>query len=179
MSHPLQILADLLTVQERFGKLEGLTISWVGDGNNVLHSFMEACPKLGINLRIATPNGYKPNEDITAYALQEATKSGTSVFLTTDPVEAVTGAHVIVTDTWVSMGQESEKAERLQAFAGYQVTFDLAKNADPEWKFMHCLPRKQEEVDDAVFYSDRSIVWDEAENRMYTVMAVALELLGK
>lgn len=178
-SHPLQILADLLTIEEKFGKLSGLTVAWVGDGNNVLHSFMEACPKLGMNLRIATPPGYKPDEDIIAYAQKESTNSGTELLLTADPIEAVKGAHIIVTDTWISMGQETEKAERLKAFAGYQVTFELAKQADPGWRFMHCLPRKQEEVNDEVFYSDRSIVWDEAENRMYTVMAVALELLGK
>eukprot|EP01127_Copromyxa_protea_P006637 TRINITY_DN16645_c0_g1_i1.p1 TRINITY_DN16645_c0_g1~~TRINITY_DN16645_c0_g1_i1.p1 ORF type:complete len:320 (-),score=87.53 TRINITY_DN16645_c0_g1_i1:72-905(-) len=178
-SHPLQILADLLTIQEQFGSVAGLNIAWVGDGNNVLHSFMEACPKLGINLRIATPNGYNADGDIIEYSKQEASEAGTELLFTANPVEAVAGAHIIVTDTWVSMGQEEEKAERLRAFEGYQVNFELAKHAAPNWRFLHCLPRKQEEVDDEVFYSDRSVVWDEAENRMYTVMAVTLELLGK
>jgi len=177
--HPLQILADLMTIEETFGKLKGLTVAWVGDGNNVLHSFMEACPKLGMNLRVATPINYSPHGDIQLYAISESKRSGTEIFLTRNPVEAVKGAHVIVTDTWVSMGQESEKVERLKAFEGYQVTSQLLKKADPSWIFMHCLPRKQEEVSDEVFYSDRSVVWNEAENRMYTVMAVTLELLGK
>jgi len=178
-SHPLQSLADLMTIEEKFGKLKGLTVAWVGDGNNVLHSLMEACPKLGINLRIATPSGYVPHVDVKEYCLSQAKISGTEVLLTNDPVEAVKGAHVVVTDTWVSMGQESEKEERIRSFAGYKVTSELTKDADPEWIFMHCLPRKQEEVSDEIFYSDRSVVWDEAENRMYTVMAVTLELLGK
>jgi len=168
-----------MTIEEKFGKLKGLTVAWVGDGNNVLHSLMEACPKLGINLRIATPSGYVPHVDVKEYCLSQAKISGTEVLLTNDPVEAVKGAHVVVTDTWVSMGQESEKEERIRSFAGYKVTSELTKDADPEWIFMHCLPRKQEEVSDEIFYSDRSVVWDEAENRMYTVMAVTLELLGK
>lgn len=178
-SHPLQILADLMTIEEHFGSLSGLTVSWVGDGNNVLHSFMEACPKLGMHLQIATPEGYRPDGDILDYSQQESAKSGTKLLITSDPIEAVKGANVIVTDTWVSMGQEAEKAQRLKDFSGYQVTFELAKHAEPNWRFMHCLPRKQEEVNDEVFYSDRAIIWDEAENRMYTVMAVTLELLGK
>jgi ornithine carbamoyltransferase len=179
-SHPLQILADLMTIEEKFGKLKGLTIAWVGDGNNVLHSLMEACPKLGLNLRIATPSGpYAPHLDVQEYSLSQAKIFGTEVFLTNNPVEAVKGAHIVVTDTWISMGQESEKEERMKSFEGYQVTSELTKEADPSWIFMHCLPRKQEEVSDEIFYSDRSVVWDEAENRMYTVMAVTLELLGK
>jgi len=178
-SHPLQILADLMTMEEKFGKLEGLTVAWVGDGNNVLHSLMEACPKLGMNLRIATPHQYAPHQDIQDYCLSQAKISGTEVLLTGKPTEAVKGANVIMTDTWISMGQEAEKDARIKAFAGYQVTNELAKFAHPDWVFMHCLPRKQEEVADEVFYSDKSLVWSEAENRMYTVMAVTLELLGK
>jgi ornithine carbamoyltransferase len=109
----------------------------------------------------------------------EAEKYGTDLFITSDPLEAVKGANVIVTDTWISMGQDDEKDKRLLEFKGYQVTMDMGKHAADDWVFMHCLPRKPYEVDDEVFYSDKSIVFDEAENRMYTVMAVALELLGK
>ncbi len=177
--HPLQILADYLTIMEKFGRLEGLTIAWVGDGNNVLHSFMTSAAKMGMNLRIATPEGYRPDPKVTEIAKKDAETYGTELFITSDPKEAVKGANIIVTDTWISMGQDAEAEQRLKAFEGYQVTMDLAKEAADNWVFMHCLPRKPHEVDDEVFYSDRSIVFDEAENRMYTVMAVALALLGK
>jgi len=176
--HPLQILADFMGIREHFGRLAGLTIAWVGDGNNVLHSIMSAAPKLGMNLRIATPIDYEPMEDVMTYSKNQAKTNGTEFLLTTDPKEAVKGANVIITDTWISMGQDAEKAKRLKAFEGYQVTMNLAKEADKNWIFMHCLPRKQNEVDDEVFYSDKSIVFDEAEKRMYTVMAVSLALLG-
>jgi ornithine carbamoyltransferase len=177
--HPLQILADFMAIKERFGKLKGITLAWVGDGNNVLHSIMAAGPKVGMNIRIATPEGYRPMDDVTEMSRKEAEKYGTDLFITSDPLEAVKGANVIVTDTWISMGQDDEKDKRLLEFKGYQVTMDMGKHAADDWVFMHCLPRKPYEVDDEVFYSDKSIVFDEAENRMYTVMAVALELLGK
>jgi ornithine carbamoyltransferase len=177
--HPLQILADYMTIIEHLGKLDGITIAWVGDGNNVLHSFMVSAAKMGINLRIATPEGYRPDDDVTSFAKIEAENYGTEFIITSDPLVAVKGANIIVTDTWISMGQDSEKEVRIQAFAGYQVTMKLLTESSDNWKFMHCLPRKPDEVDDEVFYSDRSIVWDEAENRMYTVMAVSLALLGK
>lgn len=176
--HPLQILADFLTIKEHFGDLKDLTLSWVGDGNNVLHSIMVAAPKMGMNLRIATPENYRPMEDVTEIARKEAEKNGTELVITSDPVEAVTGTNVIITDTWISMGQDAEKEARVKAFEGYQVNMELAKHAADNWKFMHCLPRKPNEVDDEVFYSKRSIVWDEAENRLYTVQAVTLALLG-
>lgn len=176
--HPLQILADLMTIQEHFGKLDGLTISWVGDGNNVLQSIMVAAPKMGMNLRIATPQNYRPSLEIIELSEKEAGKSGTEFYITDNPIDAVKGANVIVSDTFVSMGQEEEADNRKEAFKNYRVTMELAKNASENWKFMHCLPRKQFEVSDEVFYSDRSIVWDEAENRQYTVMAVTLALLG-
>jgi ornithine carbamoyltransferase len=176
--HPLQILADFMTIREQFGSFDGLTLAWVGDGNNVLHSIMVAAAKVGMNLRIATPKGYRPDTDVIAVAQAEAEKAGTTFLLTEDPTEAVKGANIIVTDTWISMGQDDEYEARVKAFDGYQITMQLASNAAENWKFMHCLPRKPHEVDDEVFYSDRSVVWSEAENRMYTVMAVALKLLG-
>ncbi|CAG5123636.1 unnamed protein product, partial [Candidula unifasciata] len=119
--HPLQILADLLTLQEHFGYLKGLKIAWVGDGNNILHSLMYGCAKLGINLNAATPKDYEPDQNITAEALKTAQKTGASIVLGNDPVKAAHQANVVVTDTWVSMGQEEEKKKRLKDFAGYQV----------------------------------------------------------
>ncbi|MHA2169859.1 MAG: ornithine carbamoyltransferase [Candidatus Kariarchaeaceae archaeon] len=176
--HPLQILADFMTIQEHYGKLEGLTLSWVGDGNNVLHSILVAGPKVGLNLRIATPKAYRPDQDVIHLATTTAKEMGTELTITDDPVEAVKGANIIVTDTWISMGQDEEYQQRVDAFQGYQVTMKLSSHAASDWTFMHCLPRKSHEVDDEVFYSDRSMVWDEAENRMYTVMAVTLALTG-
>ncbi len=176
-NHPLQILADFMTIKEKFGKLKGLTLSWVGDGNNVLHSIMVAAPKVGINLRVATPEGYEPDEDIMQICKDEAKKNNTEFIYTHDPIEAVKNANIIVTDTWISM-HETENTEKLNKFNGFQVTMELGKHAANNWVFMHCLPRKQYEVNDEVFYSDRSIVFDEAENRMYTVMAVSLSILG-
>lgn len=133
-----------------------------------------------MNFRVATPVKYECNAGVMAIAEREAALSGSTIMATSDPLEAVHSSDVIVTDTWVSMGQESEKAERLKTFEGYQVTEAMAAagGANPDWKFLHCLPRKPEEVDNEVFYSDRSLVWDEAENRMWTVMAVIMATMG-
>lgn len=179
LHHPLQTLADLMTMQERFGKLDGLTFTWVGDGNNVLHDLMLGAAKLAINLRIATPEGYRPNPEIVSMTNDLAKESGSSVLITDDPKEAVSGAHVVATDTWVSMGQEEEAAKRIRDYDGYQVNEALMSHAADDAIFMHCLPRHKEEVDDEVFYSDRSLVFPEAENRMWTVMALMQSMLGK
>jgi len=177
--HPLQGLADLLTLRERFGSLEGLTLAWVGDGNNIAHTLLSAAGPCGFHLRLATPPGYEPAPEVLARARGLAEAAGTQIWLGADPVEAVAGAHAVVTDTWVSMGQEAAAAERKAAFAGYQVTEALCAGARKDWVFLHCLPRKPQEVDDHVFYGPRSLVWDEAENRRWTVMAVVLaQLLG-
>ncbi|XP_053857827.1 ornithine transcarbamylase, mitochondrial [Vidua macroura] len=186
--HPLQILADYLTLQimqcvpdmdtgEHYGGLKGLTIAWVGDGNNVLQSFMTSAAQLGMHLRIATPRGFEPDLRITKITEQNFKEYGTKLLLTTDPLEAADGANVLVTDTWISMGQEEEKKERLKAFQGYQITMQTAKSAASNWTFLHCLPRKPEEVDDEVFYSPQSLVFQEAENRKWTIMAVMVSLL--
>ncbi|XP_059177654.1 ornithine transcarbamylase, mitochondrial-like [Physella acuta] len=175
--HPLQILADFMTLQEHFGYLRGLQIAWIGDGNNILHSLMYGCAKLGIDLNIATPAGYEPNETITSEVMNISGKTGALFKMGTDPIAAARMANVIVTDTWVSMGQEEEKQKRLKDFAGYQIDGKMLKDAGAEWVFLHCLPRKQEEVTDDIFYSKQSLVWQEAENRMWTVMAVMLHLL--
>jgi ornithine carbamoyltransferase len=179
LHHPLQTLADYMTIQERFGSCEGLTLSWVGDGNNVLHDLMLAAPKLGVNLQIGTPTGFEPDSGVTSRTQELAAEFGTSIMMTTDPKEATNGADIVVTDTWVSMGEEEEAARKIKAFAGYQVTNDLMAGTNDGAIFMHCLPRHPEEVHDEVFYSDRSVVFDEAENRMWTVMAVMISFLGK
>eukprot|EP00079_Xenopus_tropicalis_P032880 XP_017946651.1 PREDICTED: ornithine carbamoyltransferase, mitochondrial isoform X1 [Xenopus tropicalis] len=177
MYHPIQILADFLTLQEHYGHLNGLTISWIGDGNNVLNSIMMSAAKFGMNLRIATPKGYEPDSSVISAAEQFSKESGTPLFMTNEPLEAATGANVLVTDTWVSMGKEEEKKKRLKDFKGYQITMQTGKVASPDWTFLHCLPRKPEEVDDAVFYSPKSLVFPEAENRKWTIMAVMVALL--
>ncbi|XP_069035149.1 ornithine transcarbamylase, mitochondrial isoform X1 [Lepisosteus oculatus] len=177
LCHPLQILADFLTLQEHYGYLRGLTVSWIGDGNNVLHSFMVTAARLGVHLRVATPKGYEPNRSITQEAEKLSKQCGTKFLLTHDPLEAARGSNVLVTDTWISMGQEEEKKKRLQDFHGYQITMQTGCVAAPDWTFLHCLPRKPEEVDDQVFYSSRSLVFPEAENRKWTVMGLMVSLL--
>uniref|UniRef100_A0A5F8AHB5 Ornithine transcarbamylase, mitochondrial n=2 Tax=Macaca TaxID=9539 RepID=A0A5F8AHB5_MACMU len=168
--HPIQILADYLTLQEHYSSLKGLTLSWIGDGNNILHSIMMSAAKFGMHLQAATPKGYEPDPSVTKLAEQYAKENGTKLLLTNDPLEAAHGGNVLITDTWISMGQEEEKKKRLQAFQGYQVTMKTAKVAASDWTFLHCLPRKPEEVDDEVFYSPRSLVFPEAENRKWTIM---------
>lgn len=184
--HPLQTIADFLTIHEAYRSLsspsqsssptpslglEGLKIAWVGDSNNVLFDLAMGAIKLGVNISIASPEGYtippRMREIITSSA--SGVSSPGKLFETNVPEEAIKDADIIVTDTWVSMSFESETAERMKAFAGYQVTNDLAKRggAKPDWKFMHCLPRHKEEVADEVFYSPRSLVFPEAENRLW------------
>lgn len=175
MHHPLQTLADLMTLQEHFGKenLPGKTLAWVGDGNNVLNDLALGSAMLGMHLNIATPKGYEMDTDIMSRTKKIAAGSGSSIKTTTVAKEAVKGAHVVVTDTWVSMGQEAEYAKRVAEFDGYQVNSALMSHADPSAVFLHCLPRHPEEVTDEVIYSKQSLVFNEAENRMWTVMAVS------
>lgn len=177
--HPLQILADLLTIQEHFGKLEGLKLAWVGDGNNVCHSLLIGCSKVGMNMTVATPDDYKPTQDVFDYALEQGKNSGATIEWVNDPKKAVIDADVIVTDTFISMGQEAETKKRLVAFEGYQVDAELVKQAKENYKFMHCLPRHEHEVTDEIFYSGHSIVFDEAENRLHTVMACLEAFMAK
>lgn len=178
--HPLQTLADLMALEERFGDVRGKTFAWVGDGNNVLHDLMLGCTKVGMNVRIATPAGYNC-DDLILIKTEDLTKeNGTEpVFTTHVAAEAVVGSDVIATDTWVSMGQEDEYAKRLSDFDGYEVNAKLMAQANPGAVFLHCLPRHPEEVTDEVFYSDASLVFPEAENRMWTVMAIMAAQLGK
>lgn len=180
LHHPLQTLADLMALQQRFGKdLKGKTVAWVGDGNNVLHDLMLGSVKLGMNVQVATPTGYEPDAEVLAKTKTLAEENGASVMTTTVAADAVKGADVVVTDTWVSMGQEEEYAKRMKEFEGYEVNSDLMGKANEGAVFLHCLPRHPEEVSDEVFYSDASLVFPEAENRMWTIMAVMAAQLGK
>jgi len=190
--HPLQILADIVTIYETFlpnwkdlptnglplPKLPHLKVAWIGDANNILHSLLVTLPRIGISIAAATPKKYNSPQDVIDFAVNNSRKTNKDygeVSFTHDPKVAVKDCDIIITDTWISMGMESEKKQRLIDFAGFQVTEELAKQggAKKNWKFMHCLPRKPQEVNDEVFYNPkRSIVFQEAENRKYTVMSV-------
>ncbi len=167
-SHPCQIMADLLTLQEHFGTLDGLKLAWVGDGNNVAASFIHAAPKLGFSLTLGCPGGYTPAEDDLAYA----SNSGARVELTADPRAAVDGADVVIADTFVSMG-DADADTRLADLAAYCVTEELMAQAKREAVFLHCLPaHRGEEVSAAVIDGARSLVFDEAENRLHAQKAI-------
>lgn len=182
--HPLQTIADFLTLHEAFPAsgatsggslgLEGRKVAWVGDSNNVLFDLAIGCVKMGVDIAVASPKGYGIPDSMKAIinAAAQGVASPGTLTETTVPEEAIKDADVLVTDTWISMGQESEKKKRLDAFAGYQITNDLAKRggAKEDWKFMHCLPRHPEEVADEVFYSPRSLVFPEAENRLWAAL---------
>ena len=172
--HPCQILADVLTLRERFGRLDGVKLAFVGDGNNVANSLMLTAGRLGVHVAIATPLGYRPNAGIVA----QASAMG-SITVTQDPAEALAGADAVYTDVWTSMGQETELAERQRAFTPYQVDPALFALAKPDAIFMHCLPAKRgEEVTDEVMESSRSAVFDQAENRLHAQKALLVMLLG-
>jgi len=180
LHHPLQTLADLMALQQHFGKdLSGKTIAWVGDGNNVLNDLMLGSLKMGMHVQVATPTGYEPDAIIMEKGKVLAEEAGVNLKTTTVADEAVKGADVVVTDTWVSMGQEDEYDKRVKEFDGYQVNTELMGKANDGAVFLHCLPRHVEEVTDEVIYSDASLVFPEAENRMWTVMAVMAAQLGK
>ncbi|EJF57714.1 mitochondrial ornithine carbamoyltransferase [Dichomitus squalens LYAD-421 SS1] len=202
--HPTQVLADLLTLTEnaylfdsslrsrankdpystkhkQLDELRPLTIAYVGDCANVLNDMLVMYPRLGHKVRVGAPENpkYRPPKAVWDRVVELGCDKG--IFMTADPREAVHGADVVITDTWISMGQEAEKEQRLKDFEGYQVTEKLCKEggANADWKFMHCLPRKQEEVDDEVFYGPRSLVFEESDNRKWTIMAVFDLLFGK
>jgi len=166
--HPCQILGDLLTIQDHARRLNGVRVAWVGDGNNVCHSLLLGGAKVGIHLAVATPPGYESANEIISRARSLAAKSGGSISVGHDPNEAVRGVDIIYTDVWVSMGQEATRAERLKAFAGFQVDGALLRAAGPQAKVMHCLPaHRGEEITDEVLDGPRSIVLDQAENRLH------------
>jgi ornithine carbamoyltransferase len=177
--HPCQLLADLLTIQEHKGALGGLTLSFFGDGlSNMAHSYALAGVMAGMHVRIASPTAYAPREDIVADADRLATMTGGSVTLTTDPIEAASGADIIVTDTWVSMGKEEEKLQRIRDLGEYKVTQEFMGLAKPDAIFIHCLPADRGyEVDADVIDGPQSVVWDEAENRLHAQKALLIWLL--
>ncbi len=173
--HPCQILADLMTIRERFGVLDGLKVAWIGDGNNVCNSLILATALMGMDISVATPPGYAPAADI----VERAKAIGDGCSIVEDPNDAARGAHVLVTDTWVSMGDEGEEAERLRVFGRYQVNQELLDCAAPNAIVMHCLPaHRGQEITDEVMDGPQSAVFDEAENRMHTSKAILEWLMG-
>jgi ornithine carbamoyltransferase len=172
--HPCQVLADLLTVRESLGGWDGKVVAWVGDGNNMANSWINAAGSLGFELRLACPAGYHPNAEIL-----KRNQAKAKVTLTADPREAVRGAHVVTTDVWASMGQEAEQEVRARAFQGYLVDAALMRLADPSAIFLHCLPaHRGEEVSEDVLEGPQSRVWDEAENRLHVQKALMATLMG-
>jgi len=171
--HPCQLLADMQTYLEHRGSIQGKIVTWIGDGNNMCHSYINAAQQFGFTLNIATPDGFEPDSEI----INSAQNSGTTINLMRDPLEATTGSDLVVTDVWASMGQEDESAQRLKLFSNYQVNSKLMQQANSEALFMHCLPaHRGEEVSSSVIDGDQSVVWNEAENRLHAQKAL-LELL--
>jgi len=179
--HPCQLLADLLTIREHKGTLAGLTVTFLGDGaSNMAHSYLLAGATAGMHVRVAAPVEFSPVDDVVADADARANETGGSVMLFTDPNEAVAGADIVVTDTWVSMGKEEEKAHRVATFGAYQVTTELMGLAKPDALFLHCLPADRGyEVDAAVIDGPQSVIWDEAENRLHAQKALLVWLLER
>jgi ornithine carbamoyltransferase len=177
--HPCQALADIFTLQEHFGRLGGVKLAFVGDGNNVAHSLMLSALRMGMNFSIAVPTGYEPDAEIVAQAEALAAISGAQLHITNNPVEAVSDAQAVYTDVWTSMGQEHEHKKRRADFAQFQVNQKLLAQAADEAIFLHCLPAKRgQEVTDEVIESDQSVVFDQAENRLHVQKALLLMLIG-
>ncbi len=177
--HPCQILADLQTIYEHKGKLKGLTVSYVGDGNNISNSLLYGCTKMGININVATPVGYECDALVTERAIETSKKTGCNVLITNDPNEAVKNSDAVITDTWVSMGQEQEKQERIKVFKDYTVTEKLFNTAKDDAIFLHCLPAyRGYEVEKEVIDGPHSVIFDEAENRLHAQKAVMALTMG-
>jgi len=178
LAHPCQAMADIFTIKEKYGKFKGITLAYIGDGNNVLNSLMLAAIKVGMNVRIATPNGYEPNQKIYWMAKGLAKKSGSKLELSNDPKEAARGADVVYADVWVSMGQENETKKRLKEFKSFQINDALMKLTKKGSSVMHCLPaHRGQEITDSVIDSKSSIVYDQAENRLHVQKAILVRLL--
>jgi len=177
--HPCQVLADFLTIREHLGADTAVTMAYMGDGNNMAHSLLFIAAKLGANIRIITPPGYEPQEEIVASAREDAVSTGSEIMVTNDPDEGLPGANVVYTDVWASMGQEKEYKERKRIFADYQVNGEAFGKAANDAIFMHCLPaHRGDEVTDEVVDHPRSVVFDEAENRLHVQKAVMYLLMG-
>jgi len=171
--HPCQVLADLMTIEEHKGRLAGLKLAYIGDGNNMAHSLMFGGAKMGLHVVIASPPGYKPDDSIVALAQADAEENGGSVSVIDDPIEAAKGADVLYTDVWASMGQEAEIQERMVAFEGYQINSNVMSIADRSAIVLHCLPaHRGEEITDDVIEGVHSVVFDEAENRLHAQKAI-------
>jgi ornithine carbamoyltransferase len=172
-THPLQALADAMTLRERFGRLDGIRLAYIGDGNNVCHSLMRIAGRFGMHFVAATPPGYEPNPDFTTAAAEDARATGGSIELTADPREAASGAHALYTDVWTSMGQEEDRKRRLRDLDPYRVDNELLALADSEGVAMHCLPAHVgEEIAADVLYGPRCLAWEQAENRLHTQKAL-------
>jgi ornithine carbamoyltransferase len=172
-AHPCQALADVMTIRERFGRLDGVRLTYLGDGNNVCASLMVAAAKLGMCFRAATPKGYEPSPEAVGTALEAAATSGATIELLADPHEAAAGADVLYTDVWTSMGQEDERERRLGDLTGFGIDDELLQLADDDAIVLHCLPAHYgEEITEAVLYGPQSAVWDEAENRLHAQKAL-------
>jgi ornithine carbamoyltransferase len=180
LHHPTQVMADLLTILEKKGKLIGLKMCYVGDGNNnMAHSLMEGAAKVGMSISVASPVGYEPNPEITQMVKEVAKQTGSVIEITNDPVLAMTDADVVVTDVWTSMGQEAETAHRLEVFKAFQVNEELCKHAKSDYLFLHCLPaHRGEEVTADIIDGPHSAVFDEAENRLHAQKAIMKVLMG-
>lgn len=177
--HPCQVMTDLFTILEKRRKLQGLKLAYIGDGNNMAHSLLNGCSKVGMDIACASPKGYEPQGWIVENAKKNATYMGSKVVITNDPVEACKDADIIYTDVWASMGQEKEAQERNQRFTGFQVNNKLVSNAKDDYLFMHCLPaHREEEVTNEVVDSANSIVFDEAENRLHVQKAIMALVMG-
>jgi ornithine carbamoyltransferase len=179
LEHPCQVLADLQTIQECFGQLAGLKLAYLGDGNNMAHSLMLGCATVGMDIAIACPDNFTPDSQIVDRARSIAAINGTQVIVTRSPQEAVSQAHVVYTDVWASMGQETESDARMPVFQPYQVNQELLTLADSNSIVLHCLPaHRGEEITDDVLEGTRSRVWDQAENRMHAQKALLVSVLG-
>lgn len=173
LHHPCQVLTDLFTALEKKRKLQGLKLAYIGDGNNMAHSLLQGCSKVGMDIAIASPSGYKPLDFVVKESMDNAKYMGSKVEILDDPVAAVKNADVIYTDVWASMGQEKEAEERKKKFAGFQVNPNLVKNAKDDYIFMHCLPaHRGDEVVDEICDSPNSVIFDEAENRLHVQKAI-------
>ncbi len=178
LEHPCQIVADLMTIKEKKGDFVGLKLAYVGDGNNVANSLMLGSAIVGMDIYLATPEGYEPNQELIGLAKKIANENGSKVVITHDPVEAVKDADVVYTDVWVSMGDEAEAEKRLKVFKPYQVNRELVRHAKQNFIFMHCLPaHRGQEVTDDVIDSRNSVVFDEAENRLHAQKAILVRLI--
>ncbi|HXY62015.1 MAG TPA: ornithine carbamoyltransferase, partial [Nitrospirota bacterium] len=179
LHHPCQVLADLFTIQEKKRKLKGLKLAYVGDGNNMANSLIEACVKVGMHISIGCPHGYEPDAGVMQHAQREAARTGSALRIVNDPATAAENADVLYTDVWASMGQEAEHTLRVRAFQGFQVDAKLLKAAHAQAIVMHCLPaHRGEEIAAEVIDGPQSVVFDQAENRLHSQKAV-LELLMK